>query len=389
MAPPVTGINPAVLAWARKRSGQSIEQVAEALGKDPVVIRSWETGEAAPTYVQLEKLAYTVFRRPLALFFFPAPPDEPDPHQSFRTLPDFEIDELSAETRFKIRQARAMQLSFSELAAGVNPAARQMIRDLPAVAKLKSAPALAAAVREYLQIDVATQGNWKSNDHALRSWRAAVENAGVFVFKDSFKQKDVSGFSLYDDEFPVVYINNSTAKTRQMFTLFHEIGHLLAHTSGVTKRDDSYIDVLHGHSREVEVFCNRFAADVLVPDTSLSGEDLTASDDNIARLARRYRVSREVILRRLLDRGTISEQYYRSKVKQWSADYFEKSDDDDTESGGNYYATQASYLSDTFARLAFRSYYQGSLSLEELARHLNVKMSSVSGLEQALLQKAG
>lgn len=389
MAPAVSGINPAVLAWARKRSGQSLEQVAEALGKDPEVIRLWETGEAAPTYVQLEKLAYSVFRRPLALFFFPAPPDEPDPHQSFRTLPDFEIDELSAETRFKIRQARAMQLSFSELAAGENPAARQLIRDLPAVGKPRSAPALAAAVREYLGIDAATQRSWKSNDHALRSWRAAVESAGVFVFKDSFKQKDVSGFSLYDDEFPIVYINNGTAKTRQMFTLFHEIGHLLTHTSGVTKRDDSYISALHGHPREVEIFCNQFAADVLVPDTSFAAEDFTALDHNVARLARRYRVSREVILRRLLDRGTISDQYYRSKIKQWAADYFEKTEDDDTESRGNYYATQASYLSDTFARLAFRSYYQGSLSLEELARHLNVKMSSVSGLEQALLQKAG
>lgn len=137
------------------------------------------------------------------------------------------------------------------------------------------------------------------------------------------------------------------------------------------------------------MLCNRFAADVLVPESSFSSEDLTASDANVELLARRYRVSREVILRRLLDRAVISEQFYRAKVKQWAADYFERSEEDDTESGGNYYATQASYLSDAFARLAFRSYYDGSISLEELARHLNLKISSVSGLEQALLQKAG
>jgi transcriptional regulator with XRE-family HTH domain len=113
MTSPVAGINPEILVWARKRSGQTIEEVAASLGKEASVIQSWEAGEAAPTYVQLEKLAYSVFRRPLALFFFPAPPDEPDPHQSFRTLPDFEIEELSAETRFRICQARAMQLSFS------------------------------------------------------------------------------------------------------------------------------------------------------------------------------------------------------------------------------------------------------------------------------------
>jgi len=386
MTSPVAGINPEMLAWARKRSGQTIDEVAESLGKEGSVIQSWEAGEAAPTYVQLEKLAYSVFRRPLALFFFPTPPDEPDPHQSFRTLPDFEIEELSAETRFRIRQARAMQLSFAELADGKNPAERQLIRDLQAVENPNPA-VLASALRDYIGIDISTQKGWKSTEQALRSWRAAVEAAGVFVFKDTFKQKDVSGFSLFDKEFPVIYVNNSTAKARQMFTLFHELGHLITHTSGVTKRNDAYIGALRGHSREVEQFCNRFAADVLVPESAFSSEDLSASDDNISRLARRYRVSREVILRRLLDRGTVSGAYYRAKIKQWAADYFAKSDDD-TVSKGNYYATQASYLSDTFARIAFRSYYQGAISLQDLAHHLNLKMSSVTGLEQALLQKA-
>jgi hypothetical protein len=75
-------------------------------------------------------------------------------------------------------------------------------------------------------------------------------------------------------------------------------------------------------------------------------------------------------------------------MKEWSNDYFGKAEDG-TESGGNYYATMASYLSDTFARSAFRSYYSGTISLEDLARHLNLKMSNVAGLEQALLQKAG
>src|SRR5436853_2511049 len=97
MAEPISGVNPALLVWARERSGLTVEDVAEAIGKSPLVVRQWEAGESAPTYVQLEKLAYGVFRRPLALFFFPQPPEEADPHQSFRTLPDFEIDDLTAE----------------------------------------------------------------------------------------------------------------------------------------------------------------------------------------------------------------------------------------------------------------------------------------------------
>src|SRR5438105_7590384 len=115
MSKQVTGIDPKVLEWARKRSGQSIEDVAAACGKDPEVIQSWESGDSAPTYVQLERLAYTVYKRPIALFFFPNVPDEIDPKHSFRTLPETEIDELGADTRHKVREARAMKLSLAEL----------------------------------------------------------------------------------------------------------------------------------------------------------------------------------------------------------------------------------------------------------------------------------
>lgn len=385
MARIISGVNPALLAWARQRAGLAIQAVADALGTDPEVIRQWEAGEASPTYAQLEKLAYSMYRRPLALFFFPAPPSEPDPYQSFRTLPDFEIDELSAESRFRIRQARAMQLTVAELAEGKNPADRFVLRDLPNVAT-GNAKKAARSVRRYLGIDLPQQKMWRSKTEALAAWRASVEQVGIFVFKDTFKQRDVSGFSLYDTEFPVIYINNSTAKARQMFTLFHELAHLLVHTSGITKRDDTYINVLKGADHDVEVFCNSFAAEMLVPDDALKNENLATDDDNVKRLAKLFSVSREVILRRLLDRGLVSSAYYQQKATEWSADYFDQKGE---ESGGNYYATLASYLSDTYTRLVFRRYYQGTLPIEDLAQHLNVKIANVSAFEQAVLQKAG
>src|SRR5947208_31150 len=102
MREPVAGINPQVLVWARERSGQTIDQVAKALHKEPEVIVSWETGSSSPTYAQLEALAYKVYKRPVALFFFPEPPEEIDPEHSFRTLPEFEIEELTSDTRYKI-----------------------------------------------------------------------------------------------------------------------------------------------------------------------------------------------------------------------------------------------------------------------------------------------
>lgn len=385
MGAPVTGVNPQMLVWARERSGHSVDQVADALRKTVDVIKSWEAGSAAPTYPQLETLAYRVYKRPIALFFFPEPPEEPDPKHAFRTLPDSELEHLASDTRYKVRQALALQESLRELNRGVNPAERKIFTDLQPGSAL-SAPAMAKQVRAYLGVDAHTQtSEWTSADHALKSWRNAVEEAGVYVFKNSFKQKDVSGFCLYDDEFPLIYLNNGTAKTRQTFTIFHELAHILTRTSGVTKRNDSYIVQLTGHSKRIEVFCNQFAAEVLLPTDELRQLviDRRPDDKLIGDIATWFKVSREVVLRRLLDLGLVSNAYYESKVAQWKADYYDRHAKE--EGGGNYYLTQASYLGARYLRLAFRRYYEGSISLDHLADCLNVRVSSIPGLEQLVL----
>lgn len=382
MAQPVSGINPTILKWARERSGYSIEQAAELIDKSPEIVIQWEGGRSAPTYVQLEKLAYKIYRRPVALFFFPDPPDEPEPAQEFRTLPDFEIDDLQPDTRLKVRQALALQISLAELADGKNPSDHLITRDVE-IGPAHSPVAAARQVREYLNVSQGDQVAWKTMDEALKSWRSAVERCGVFVFKDTFKQREVSGFSLFDEEFPLIYVNNSTSKSRQIFTILHELGHLLVQTGGMTLRDDTFITALHGEERQIEVFCNAFAAHVLVPHAALKKEDLSVDDPNILRLARRYKVSREVILRRFLEMGLVTPKSYTKKAAQWTQDYF----DNAPETGGNYYLTQAAYLSDRYMEMAFGRYYQGRLSLEQLAGYLNVKASSVAGLEQIVVER--
>lgn len=384
MAKQVAGLNPAVLTWARVRAGLSVEDVASRMKKDPDAVESWEDGSSAPTYVQLEKLSYTVLKRPIAIFFFPEPPDEPDPTGSFRTLPDFEIENLSSHTRFMLRKARSLQLSLYELSDGKNPSENRIfdaIRFLPNV-NVESA---ANQIRQYLGVSLETQSCWADIEKAFQAWRDAIESAGIFVFKDAFKQADISGFCLLDDQFPIVYVNNKTSFSRQCFTLFHELAHILTGLSGITKRDDSYIDSLTGTSKSVEVFCNRLAAECLVPSLDFEQNlKVGEPDDNsIEELANRYCVSREVILRKLLDRGRISNREYRAKSRSLNDDYLRQPP---PTGGGNYYATQASYLSRGFLRIAFGQYYGGACSVEQLADHLNVKTASISGLERYALQ---
>lgn len=76
---PVEGVQPDIFRWARQTIGLSVADVAQALKRPIDEIKAWESGQSAPIYSQLEKLAYQVYKRPLAVFFLPAPPDESPP----------------------------------------------------------------------------------------------------------------------------------------------------------------------------------------------------------------------------------------------------------------------------------------------------------------------
>lgn len=70
----VVGVEKTVLRWARETAGLTPKAVAAMLKRDVAQVLAWEAGRAAPTYAQLEKLAYAVYHRPLAAFFLPEPP---------------------------------------------------------------------------------------------------------------------------------------------------------------------------------------------------------------------------------------------------------------------------------------------------------------------------
>lgn len=66
-------VNPEVLRWARESAGLSVDDVVNKLKRKRItieVIDAWESGLDSPNYAQLERLAYEVYKRPLALFFF-------------------------------------------------------------------------------------------------------------------------------------------------------------------------------------------------------------------------------------------------------------------------------------------------------------------------------
>ena len=323
MAVRATGINPAMLRWARERAGYtSVEQVAIRMKRPQAEIEAWESGSEFPTWRQLERLARDCYHRPTAIFFLTAPPDEQIPGAEFRHLPETALSDLEPDTWLAIRQARARQLDLAELAPFDVTSERLIVRDLADSATPATADTLAATARDYLKVSLNDQMGWKSVEDALDNWRDAVQSAGIWVFKRRFKQKDVAGFCLHDSQRPLVYLNNGQPKVRQIFTLFHELAHLLFEFNHLERSDIGYyLDSLDGYDRDVEIACNRFAGEFLVPTShfrEFAGPLVAAglNDDILNRLAWRYGVSREVALRKCLNQAWIDQRLYNEKVQE-------------------------------------------------------------------------
>ncbi len=375
-------VNGAVLAWAREKQGLTPSDVAARLKCTAEQVQSWEQGKRAPTYRQLETLAYTIYKRPLAVFYFPNPPEEAALREDFRTLPAADLETLHGDTRYKVRLAHSFKLSLEELNDGKNPAHPRLFETAKLSIDMNVVQA-AARVRGRLGISMERQIAWQDTAEAWKAWREAVEAGGVYVFKQSFKQKSISGFCLRDKEFPVILINNSTPPARQIFTLLHELAHILLGLSTVSKVADWDMARFDAHAKSIEVYCNAVAGEILVPFQAfdaLTPRGTRVDDALIQGLSDRFKVSRETILRRLLDRSLVTQTLYEQKVAAWAkqAVQFKK------KGGGDYYRTQTAYLGEAFLKLVFARHYQGRISLEQAAEHLGVKARNLSALEASL-----
>jgi len=377
----ITSINPTIIKWARKRMGYTVDEIATKMNVPSAKVEQWESGGLGISYTNLESLAYNHYKIPIAVFFFPNPPNIEDPINRFRRFPDHELDRLSPDSHNKILTAQAYQESLIELLSEEKELKR--IWDLINVDSTNVA-LNAGEIRKIIGVSIDEQYSFGTNSEALKKWRHSIENCGVFSFKDSFKDKYISGFCLLHNEFPVIMLNNSNSFSRQIFTLIHELGHILLNVNGLTDVDESYLELLSDNDKSIEIACNQFTSEFLVP-SDLFSEDIQyfeeSGENSIEIIAQKYSVSREVILRKLLDNGKISQAYYSRMATKWNQDYIRTSRDHD---GGNYYLTKLSYLGEGFSRMAFENYHQGVISKTQLADTLRVRAVNLDNIQSYL-----
>lgn len=364
--------------------------VAEKLKIPEGKIIRWENGSAFPTYRQLEKLAHKVFRLPLEVFFYPEPPALESPDVKLRALYREYLQETPTEMMLVMNNAAKMQEKLRELSDGKNPAENLITRK-----KIEGTIYdKAREVRELLSAPLEEQLKLRDHYKALKYWRERLANVGIYIFKENFENSAYSGFCLDDTEFPIIYLNSKMPPQRQIFTIFHELYHLLENRSGIDIY--SYADakrLLNENTWEIEKQCNEFAAEFLVPsddfrhiienDSKIIDGLEKADYSNIRELCinplvKRYSVSTEMILLKLMHNKYLTLEEYEMFTSL--SGVFTPS----SGGGGDYYANTISRLGEPYVNLVREKQLEHGLEDYVVAEYLGVKTKSLEGIEKKL-----
>ncbi|MBR6682866.1 MAG: ImmA/IrrE family metallo-endopeptidase [Firmicutes bacterium] len=383
MAEVLTGINGAIIKWAREYYNMSIEDAAVLIGVDIDKYIKWESGEDFPTYAKLKKIS-NVFHKPSAVFFFPIPPHLPEIKGDLRTLSAAVVDRFSKNVMQQFERAKAYQIYLREL-YGTGQSILSNRELFP-----KDMVQLCNYIRQLMAFPLSAQKGRKSDKVVFEIFRDKLYTLGVYVFKDSFKDDSVSGLCLNDDEYPIIIINNSMSFARQTFTLFHELYHLISNTSGAEIVRDDFYEYLDNDQTTTEKACDTFANEFLVPsnDFQLELERKELTELRIAELASLYSVSKEAIMYKLYKMKIITPDEYNSLKEIFYGDAIrnKKNPGEEKNGGGNYYLTKLSYLGQRYTGDVFNKYFSGVIDSVRACEMLNSKIDHLPKLEASFFR---
>ena len=365
-------VRPELLVWARERSGLKFDDLAHRFPK----LDEWERGDRAPTLKQLENFA-TATRTPVGFLFLQEPPEERVPIPDYRTMGDAVVQRPSPDLLDSIFQCQQRQEWYRDFA--------QLSREDPVafVGSLSTSTPVAeaaATMRETLAFHVDDRGSTWTD--ALRLLNDHAEGAGVLVMvsgvvgSNTHRKLDpheFRGFALVDPLAPLVFINGADTKAAQIFTSAHELAHLWLGETGL-----SDADLVRTPTTAIEQWCNRVAAEFLVPLASIA-EDYDGDKpitDELERLARRFKVSTLVVLRRIHDAGRIGWDAYRDAYRSELERILEILRERGTAGGGDFYKTQPVRVSKRFARAVITSTLEGQTLHRDAFQMLGFKKFS-------------
>jgi len=373
-------IKPEMFRFACERSRQSMISLQERFPK----LELWEHGAAKPTLKQLESFAKAT-HTPIGYLFLPEPPVERMPIPDFRTIDTRQLHRLSPDLLDTVYICQQRQEWYRDFARS---SGNEPLAFVGSVDVTSDVVATAENIRHTLGFDLEERHQLSTWGDALRRFIELADTRGILVMVSGIvgsnthrklDPQEFRGFALADKLAPLVFINGSDTKAAQMFTIAHELAHIWLGQSAV-----SDTQVVQTPEHAVEQWCNQVAAELLVPFDVIRDEYQRSNSlfDEMRRLAKRFKVSTLVILRRIHDIGGISReqlwQAYREELKNLR----------DMMAGGNggdFYRSQAARVSKRFARALVVSTLEGQTLHRDAFRLLGFsKLSTFHELGQRL-----
>lgn len=392
MAPPSVEVQvePSVLVWARESIGKNVIDAAKKLRKSVEFVEELETGKKKPRLTELEKLAQ-LYKRPLAALLLSTPPPPLPIPEDFRTLPPGEREPLSSETKLAIRRAIRTQRIAAELTRELHGdiSSRILRTSLPKDFEdlISKAEELAQKSRSEFGINPKDQRHkWKSTPRALKEWKLLIENKNIFVFQIRMPLKETRGFSLPEDPLSAIVLNYGDSDSGKIFSLFHEYAHLMLNHGGIC-------DMRQENRERIEIFCNYFAGAFLVPKDALLNHELVRTNSNVVEWAdeilkhlawTEFKVSREVILRRLLIMGRTTEEFYRRKREEWRIEWEERKKEITQEKNARRYKPNECLKEKgiPFISLVLEAQSQNRIAYSDVADFLGVRLQYLKKIEE-------
>jgi len=202
--------------------------------------------------------------------------------------------------------------------------------------------------------------------------RILVMRSGVVanITRRKLQVKELQGFAIADPVAPIVFVNSADYKTSQVFTLAHELAHIWIGQSALANADE-----LEAGHHKVESFCNRVAADVLVPREEFlnAWRHISAAPDiRVGRVAKQFWVSTFVTLRRARELEQISEGDF-NRIKTIEQQRRPKA----KASGGDYYRNVIARMSARFTNAVLSDVNNGKVPIRDAARLLGMKVPTL------------
>ncbi len=151
---------------------------------------------------------------------------------------------------------------------------------------------------------------WNIPTGPIKNIFETIERNGVIIIPCDFDSTEIVGRSMYTDEKqPLIFVNKNVSFDRQLFTVCHELGHLIMHMAFSVEGED----------RNEEKEANIFASEFLLPEADLKKQIVSRylTLPQLADFKRYWKVSMQAIAYKANESGLIDN--YTSLIKTMSS----------------------------------------------------------------------